>query len=371
MPTVRICCPAGVKDGADDAPKDDAVLLLATVGDVGEVPGATKTGHELPQGRDSDLEGLDPESLPASEHAVELNAAATRAVLHNFVTVLESGPTKHNAAIDADVIRLFIDENTVTEDALDVKMYKNQHLLFSDHFALHLPKCQGCSVCDRMKTNKFHLRRRKRPKLIVTAPDAIARPFGVLVHLDHIAMEMNSQASRAARYSLNIHAEQTTFCMAHPSNARETETVLDAMHQFDDDVPAVRRWWTDAALEFAFAARTIRSTRSLDHYKSAPYCPQANGRAERLNRMMIEGTRCFLFQAGLGQRRRPLAIMLPCMNYNALDRGPDGLTPWTPRFGTPHQFRTSPFGVLVLYTHPKDAPVPGSRARSDKHIAKK
>ena len=41
------------------------------------------------------------------------------------------------------------------------------------------------------------------------------------------------------------------------------------------------------------------------------------------------------------------------------------------RFKTPHEFRPYPFGALVLYTHPTDAAVPGSQARSDKRITKK
>ena len=62
-----------------------------------------------------------------------------------------------------------------------------------------------------------------------------------MAHLDHIAMEPNSEASRAARYSLNLHNEKTSFCMAFPSHTRETEAVVDAMHQFDADIPVVRR----------------------------------------------------------------------------------------------------------------------------------
>ena len=50
MPTVRICCPAGVNDGADDAPKDDDVPLLVTVGDSGGVPGAMKIGNDAAGG---------------------------------------------------------------------------------------------------------------------------------------------------------------------------------------------------------------------------------------------------------------------------------------------------------------------------------
>ena len=122
-------------------------------------------------------------------------------------------------------------------------------------------------------------------------PDATALPFGAVVYLDTIAMEPNSEASQAARYSLNVHDAKASFGMAFPFHKRATESVVDAMHRFDDDTPVIRRWWTDAASEFANAAGRIRSLRPLAHYKSDPYRPQANGRAERYNRLMIEGTR--------------------------------------------------------------------------------
>ena len=127
----------------------------------------------------------------------------------------------------------------------------------------------------------------------------MARPFGAMVHLDNIAMESRWEAAKAVRYSLNMHDEQAGFCMAYPSNNHETDSIMDASHSFDDDAPVVRRWWTDAAPEFAKAARTIRAQRPLAHYKSAPYPPQANGRAEHFNRLLVEGTRCSLLESGL------------------------------------------------------------------------
>ena len=136
---------------------------------------------------------------------------------------------------------------------------------------------------------------------------------------------------------------------------------MDAMHRFDDDVPVIRRWWTDAAPEFATAAGRIRSLRPLAHYKSAPYRPQANGRAERYNRLMIEGTRCFLLQSGLGERWWPLAITLFCMNYNALFEGPYGLTRWRRRFGVEHEFRPYPFGVLLILARKRQVRISTSR----------
>ena len=52
-------------------------------------------------------------------------------------------------------------------------------------------------------------------------------------------------------------------------------------------------WLVSTVPEFANAAGRIRSLRPLAHYKKAT---QANGRAERYNRLMIEGTRYFLLQ---------------------------------------------------------------------------
>ena len=151
-------------------------------------------------------------------------------------------------------------------------------------------------------TFKFHSRRRKQPKVFAPLPDATAKPFGAMAHFDTVAMELKSEASQAARYCLNIHDERATFCMAYPSHKRDAGSVVDAMHRFDDDIQVIKRWWTDAAPEFLSAPGRIRAQRPLAHYMSAPYRPQANGRAERFNSLMIEGTRRFLLQAGLGER---------------------------------------------------------------------
>ena len=131
-------------------------------------------------------------------------------------------------------------------------------------------------------------------------------------------MEQHFKASQAVRYCLNVLDERTSFRMAFPSHKRDAGSVVDAMHRFDDDIPVIRRRWTDAAPEFISAAGRIRALRPLAHYMNALYRPQANGRAERFNRLMIEGTKCFLLQAGLGERWWPLAIKLWCMNCYAL-----------------------------------------------------
>ena len=118
-----------------------------------------------------------------------------------------------------------------------MKLYKNLDPLSPDHFAWHLLKiAKGCSGCDCGKTFKSNSRRRKRTTVFVSSPNAIEHPFGAMAHLDTIAMEPNSEASRAVPYSFNVHNEKTSFCMAFPSHTRETEAVVDAMHHFDVDI---------------------------------------------------------------------------------------------------------------------------------------
>ena len=68
---------------------------------------------------------------------------------------------------------------------------------------------------------------RKGPTVIVITPDG-ASPFRVIIDLDHIAMEPKSEAAKAARYSLNIHDEQSSFCIDYPRNFLEAGTIVDA-----------------------------------------------------------------------------------------------------------------------------------------------
>ena len=176
------------------------------------------------------------------------------------------------------------------------------------------------------KTSKSHSRRRRLPGVSVTLGQG-ERPFGAMLHMDHIQMEVGSEASRAASYCLNVHDEKTDFFMAFPSQSRSAEAVLDTVHRFNDANPTMRRWWTDSAPEFAVAARTIRSTQRLAHYRSTRCRPQANGRAESKNRLAIEGICSLLMTRGLPERSWPLAITKWTAMYNATFRVADGFTP--------------------------------------------
>ena len=98
------------------------------------------------------------------------------------------------------------------------------------------------------KSSKSYSRRRKLPKVSVSLPDSLVCFFGAIVHSDTIGMAPNSKASQAVRFSLNVHDEKTSFCMAFMSRKSDAESVMDAMHRFDDDVPVARRWGTSSRI---------------------------------------------------------------------------------------------------------------------------
>ena len=91
------------------------------------------------------------------------------------------------------------------------------------------------------KIPKSKFLRRKQPGVSVTAADATTRPSGAMIHMDNIAMEPGSEASKAARYCLSIHDEKTDYFMIHHSHAREADAVVDAAHRFHDAQPELRR----------------------------------------------------------------------------------------------------------------------------------
>ena len=74
---------------------------------------------------------------------------------------------------------------------------------------------------------------------------------------------------------------------------------------------------------------------------------------------------------GLPEMWFALAIIMWAMMYNATLRGADGFTSWQRRFSKNSQFEIYPFGALVLYQHPDDAPAPRAKRGSDKTIKRK
>ncbi|KAJ9529996.1 hypothetical protein QJQ45_023288, partial [Haematococcus lacustris] len=75
------------------------------------------------------------------------------------------------------------------------------------------------------------------------------------------------------------------------------------------------------------------ASKGIQHQRSAPYSPEQNGSAERLNRTMIEKVRCMLYTAGLPARLWTEAVRTANHLRNLSPMRGKGATPWELFFG--------------------------------------
>ena len=74
----------------------------------------------------------------------------------------------------------------------------------------------------------------------------------------------------------------------------------------------IQRIWTDSSPELIQSCRLMK----MIHDRSTPGRPQTNGRAERLARKVLEGTRALLLQAGMPSPYWPYAMTHRCFMEN-------------------------------------------------------
>ena len=263
--------------------------------------------------------------------------------------ILEGGKTTHDDEIDDEEHPIDV-KTTKVDDANEELEMKINADLGTDRLKrmiLHLPKCSSCDVCSRAKQAKSQSRRRKTLRCTVDCTEEESKRFGTCVHMDHIVMEKGSEAAKVARCALVMTDEKTDFKCIFPGNSKNADSIVNCVHQVEGGNPCIRRWWTDSAPEFAKAASTIRSQRPLAHYQTVPYRPEANGIAERANRLIVEGGRCNLIQSGLPDAWWTMATKHWVVNYNATWKDKNGLTPWERRFEEQASFVAYPFGAMV------------------------
>lgn len=125
-------------------------------------------------------------------------------------------------------------------------------------------------------------------------------------------------------------------------------------NQLDKKIKIVR---TDNGKEYInkkFANLFISS--GIKHQKSAPYCPQQNGLAERMNRTIMEKVRCMLYDANLGKQfwaeavyaAVDIIIMIP---HSSLKKSPDEI--WFGRQSTLDNLRVFGCKALAMIPHQK------------------
>ena len=123
MQAVKFCCPAYDSLNVDDQSPDSDALQSASPDFV--LSASPKTLGIVKQGGCKSSEAVDAELIPAIELAVEPHESADVSVLENFIRTLEGCKTKFDAEVDDDDILFLVDDNTVAENDLDMKIYEN------------------------------------------------------------------------------------------------------------------------------------------------------------------------------------------------------------------------------------------------------
>ena len=149
-------------------------------------------------------------------------------------------------------------------------------------------KMENCEVCAKAKQSRESYKpstSRAEKKL-------------ELVHSDVLG-PMEEESFEGARYVVTLMDDCTSYaetaCVNTKMDVRKwlQETIIKWQRQTDHKVKKLR---SDRGSEFLSDLQDFLKQQGIIHQRSAVYTPEQNGRAERLNRTLIEKTRALLLQ---------------------------------------------------------------------------
>ena len=206
------------------------------------------------------------------------------------------------------------------------------------HALTHMPMNKYCKVCQHVKLVASPAR-----KIVAGCEKIKSERFGDLIHMDHMFADVESVGVEGETCALILLDDFTGFRFAYPYKNKSGESVVCALRHFIGKTPlssvAVK---ADNTQEFDFAVRML----GIAWYKSTPRRHQSNGKVERCVRAVTEGTRCALYQAGLGVKWWPLAMQHAAAMQNVfLPHHEKEKTPWLSRMGEDFVWKVEAFGA--------------------------
>jgi hypothetical protein len=225
---------------------------------------------------------------------------------------------------------------------LEERLSEEQRAKTKEHLLTHLPKNRFCSACQRGKMADT----KKRAKHGV-ALGSLPTKFGEEITCDHlVARSAAAQGLDGERNMLVVKDRATNYVDCFPVFSKGAQEVAVSLRMFFGRVkPGLI--YTDCAPELAKAIEYIAA-----HGTARPYRHETNGRIERTIRLVAEGARTCLTQAGLPTRLWPYACRHFCFSLNQrCDH--DGVSPWFRRHKAYFNKMQYPFGSLVYYYPPE------------------
>jgi hypothetical protein len=210
------------------------------------------------------------------------------------------------------------------------------------HLMTHHPKNQYCNICCRAKVQNTPHRRKSARKYWQGKLEPAK--FGDQVTADHlVAHSDRSRGVTMDTAALVVGDRFTGWFEGIPLKTKGVDSTLWGLRKFSGSEKIVRAW-SDNSEELLGAFTTLGTLHDL----ALQGRPQSNGRAERLVRSCMDGTKTLLLQAGLPPGFWPYAMKAYsfAQNIDVID----GDSAWNRRHNQ-GQFkgRTIPFGCLVHF----------------------
>ena len=148
-----------------------------------------------------------------------------------------------------------------------------------------------CLACIRAKA--------KRKPFLPSVPKATRK--GQLIRFDLSGPHKESKGR--SKYFITFLDDFTHFCWVVTIPDKNSKTVRDAFEKwirtFENKSMKIEYLRTDGGKEYEGYVTPVLEALGIEHHTTAPDSPQSNGRAERLNRTLVEMVRAMLYQANL------------------------------------------------------------------------
>ena len=229
-----------------------------------------------------------------------------------------------------------------TEETYEVSNSDKRDLkaeaLSIEHLTTHLPKNPHCAVCMRAKLENVKSRRKGG----VAAREF--KEFGDHVTADTIVLHgLKDRGVGNKNDAIVLFDLGTGWLSCHPIQSRTEEETLFAYREFLGTKDKIKSFYSDSAPELMSCAKKMNWCADT----STPGMPRTNSIAESKVKLVINGARCLLLQAGLPSKFWPYAVRAFCNGINF--KLVDGESCYFRRRNEHFHGKTIPFGCLIDY----------------------
>ena len=207
----------------------------------------------------------------------------------------------------------------------------------------------GCLSCIRAKQHRLPFR---------------LSDFKATKKLQHVHSDLSGPhifSIEGKKWYLTLMCDLTRYKWVYTLSSKSSEVVFKAIEEWvamveRESACKVESIRTDGGREYWGDLTPFLKKLGIRHIDTAPYTPESNGRAERLNRVINEAARAMLIHANLPQQFWPEAVKTAVYTWNLLPHSAIGdKSPHECYYakGAPDLDHLRPFGCLAMVHIPE------------------